>query len=67
MMTRTVKALYKHGSKNTEFLNDIWNADGDTAPMWYETDSKKSVFAAFYYGWLVAKHGNNWRTILTYK
>lgn len=60
-MRASVKAMYKKATKDTAFIAAIKEADQDTPPGVFASDLEKSVFAAVYYGYRVAKCGVNWR------
>jgi len=63
-MTEDIINLYEAGKKDKKFLDDIYSADGDTPPSSSSSGLLKKGFAAMYYGYLVAKMGNNWRDAL---
>lgn len=63
-MRQQIKEIYESALKNQDFLKDIWEADRDKKPGFFASNLEKHVFASFYYGWLVGKHGKNWRTYL---
>lgn len=59
-MTPKVKRIYESALKNKQFLEDIYNADGDTKPSMFSESLEKHLFVMCYYGWLVAKYGKDW-------
>lgn len=61
-MSIRVAKLFHGAAKNREFLNEIAEADGDKFPRipLLASGTTKSIWAGFYFGWLVAKHGNQW-------
>lgn len=54
-MNKIVKNLFQEGKNNREFLLKIEKADRDKAPGVFASEIEKHIFAAYYYGWLVAK------------
>ena len=63
-MNKQIALLYKHARENENFLKDIESADNDREPSLIASSIEKHVFASTYYGWLVGKFGNKWRTEL---
>lgn len=63
-MKERVTILYKSSVKNKDFLQEIYNADGDEKPGLFASNTDKTIFATLYYGWLVAKYGNDWKLFL---
>lgn len=63
-MTEKLKIVYESGCKNTEFLSDILEADGDKKPNFCSSYFEKMAFTAIYYGWLVGKYGSDWKKFL---
>lgn len=56
-----VDSLIDSANNNVEFLTDIFEADGDRKPDVLSSNVKIGIYAGTYYGWLVAKYGNDWR------
>lgn len=52
-----MKKVYKKASKDTLFINDIRDADGDLVPDFFSSYEDKVIFVATYYGWCVGKYG----------
>lgn len=63
-MTNKEKIIYDSGIKNKQFLIDIWEADKDTKPGIFSSSIRKYIFLTAYYGWLVGKHGKDWKSFL---
>jgi hypothetical protein len=63
-MNAKVKIMYESAIKNSEFLIDIAEADNDKKPGIFASEVEEAIFAAVYYGWLVGKYGNNWKSNL---
>ena len=59
-MTSKLHKVYLAGLKDTEFVNAIKTADNDKKPNCFTSETEKLGFAMVYYGWLVAKYGDNW-------
>jgi len=59
-MTEKLHKVYLAGLKNEEFIEAIKTADNDKKPKFYTHETEKIGFAMMYYGWLVAKYGDNW-------
>lgn len=61
-MDAKVRDVYKRARSDSEFLRAIAAADGDKAPGFFASSLEKHLFACIYYGWLVAKFGDEWRS-----
>ena len=61
MLVGKHKKLYFGGCNNREFLDDIQKADNDYKPHKYSEELVQIIFATIYYGWLVGKHGEDWK------
>lgn len=64
MITGRVKKLYIAAIKDKTFLAAILSADGDKPPHWLAPDEEIMIFAVIYYGYLVAKAGDQWDAYL---
>ena len=60
-MTEKIREVYKSAKKNKQFNDDILRADGDTPPNFFSNEIVKHIYTTTYYGWLVAKYGENWK------
>jgi len=60
-MTAKMRATYKAAKKDKEFIAAIASADNDKMPSFFADDLEKSIVVSTYYGYLVAKHGDNWK------
>jgi len=59
-MGPVTQKIYRNALQDEQFLSDIWQADSDEPPS-PNNAMEVTIFAAFYYGYLVAKHGpDNW-------
>lgn len=59
-MTENMRKLYKAGKNDVEFLAAIKSADNDDPPGPSSSKERVSLFIAMYYGYRVAKYGDNW-------
>ena len=65
-MERTVRKIWNACKKDEEFCKMVQLGDGDPDPnnisMWDRNG--KVIMASYYYGWLIARHGINWRNFI---
>ena len=59
MITKKIKKLYKMAKKDVDFKSSIESADGDKLPI-FPSDIDKAIIASIYYGYRVAKYGDDW-------
>ena len=59
-MNNRVKVVYRAAIEDRKFLAAIKSADDDNPPHILSSNAKKAIFASIYYGWCVAKYGNEW-------
>lgn len=60
-MNEQTRVLYKAAIKDGLFLSAMKSADNDDPPTFFADERIKIIFASMYYGYLVAKHGDNWQ------
>ena len=58
-MTERLEEIYGRAKKDAEFLAAIKSAGGDKPPGIFADRIERIVFAAVYYGWLVARRGDD--------
>ena len=58
-----IKKLYNRAKKDEKFKAALLSADGDKFPGLFDNEVDKIAVAGFYYGWLIAKHGDDWDII----
>ena len=60
-MTTKVRLTYKAAIKDEGFKAALLSADNDKMPGFFADDLEKVVVASTYYGYLVAKYGDDWK------
>lgn len=63
-MHRDVKKLFQASLKDKEFCDMVEQADNDDRPSKFMGHNEKVVIASYYYGWLISRHGLEWRNFL---
>ena len=63
-MDPEVRKLFKACLKDEEFIKTLKLADDDPKPTIWMGNNVKVVYASYYYGWLIARHGTNWRNFI---
>ena len=59
-----VRKVWKACLKDTEFHEMLKAGDDDPKPHRLMGNNTKVIYASYYYGWLLAKHGTNWRNFI---
>lgn len=64
-MTNRERRLYKSARKNKDFIGEYRQSDLENIlPNLFSDDRERITIANIYYGWLVGKHGINYRNHL---
>ncbi len=60
-MHSEIKRLFNACRKDEEFIKMLKLADNDPKPSIWMSNDAQVIYAYYYYGWLIGKHGTNWR------
>ena len=63
-MTLKILKLYNRACVDTTFINTMKIADNDKPPGTFADELSKHMWAAMYYGYIVAKFGSKWEDAL---
>lgn len=63
-MHREVRKVFKACLKDEEFCEMMVLADNDKKPSRFMEHNEKVIVASYYYGWLIARHGIEWRKFI---
>jgi len=55
-----VKRVWKACLKDEEFHKMLKLGDDDPKPHRFMLNNVKVIYASYYYGWLLARHGTDW-------
>lgn len=62
-MTEKEEKVWLAAKKDTEFKKTLKECDGDAIPVFADAVDKVLI-VSIYYGYLIAKHGKEWKSFI---